>query len=233
MTTALIDGDVILYRCGYTTEDDPEWIARARLRESIANILQYTQVDDHEIWLTDSVDNWRMKLFPNYKANRKQPKPKHYEYLSNLLTEEWGAQVAFGQEADDAMGIRQCTGENTIICTIDKDLQQIPGRHFNFVTGDFTEVTPWQGLYKFYYQLLVGDSGDNITVGEGLSCAGIGPKKAQKILEGCEVEKDLFECVQEAYNSSHPETARERMLLTGQLVKIRTKPDEIWEFPKW
>jgi hypothetical protein len=62
---ALIDGDVLVYRVGYTTNDDAEWIARARLREMIGGILKSVNTMDYKIFLSDSKNNWRLDIFPN------------------------------------------------------------------------------------------------------------------------------------------------------------------------
>jgi 5'-3' exonuclease len=241
---ALIDGDVLVYQCGYTTNDVEQWIARARLRDMIKGILETTGATDYQIYLSDSKDNWRLKLFPAYKANRKQPKPTHYQYLQQLLVDEWEAEVAMEQEADDALGIAQVSFaeykkdlpvEETIICSIDKDLKQIPGYHYNWDKKEIVEISPTEGQYRFWYQLLVGDPGDNITVTEGLSCKGIGDKKATAMLEGCETDEDYYQTCLDAYLKAWKEPREEvekRLLLTGQLVKIRTKPGEIWSLPK-
>lgn len=244
---ALIDGDVLVYRVGYTTENDEEWIARARLRDMIGGILKAVNADDAKIYLSDSKENWRLQYFPNYKANRTAPKPKHLPYLQNLIVDEWEAEVAWGQEADDALGIAQYSHpkdtaedrnifkQETIICSIDKDLLQIPGRHYNFVKEEFYDITPDQGLFRFYEQILVGDTVDNIRVAEGLSCPRIGPKKAYQLLEGCQNEEQLFNTVREAFHKGWkddpPEVADQKLLTTGRVIKIRTKEDEIWEFP--
>ena len=242
---ALIDGDVLVYQVGYTTNDVEEWIAAARLRDQIKGVLQATGATGYEIWLSDSKENWRKALFANYKANRTQPKPTHYEFLLNTLVNDWDAQVALGEEADDAMGIRQTTQNKkdgdffisspldftSIICTIDKDLQQIPGNHYNWDKQTRQFIEPSEGLYRFYYQLLVGDSGDNITVTQGLSCKGIGAKKAQQMLEGCETEDEMFTTCWYAYEKAWGEGFQERLLLTGQLIKIRQTNGEIWTFP--
>ena len=256
---ALIDGDVLVYQVGYTTNDVEEWIAAARLRDQIKGILQATGATEYEIWLSDSKENWRKALFANYKANRTQPKPTHYEFLLNTLVKDWDAQVALGEEADDAMGIRQTQNTEfpefglncakpegawyigdpscpdavgtSVICTIDKDLQQIPGMHYNWDKATLSTVSQSEGLYRFYYQLLVGDSGDNITVTQGLSCKGIGAKKAQQMLEGCETEEEMFTTCWYAYEKAWGEGFQERLLLTGQLIKIRQTNGEIWAFP--
>lgn len=223
----------MVYRIGYTTNDVDERIASYRLNENLHNILEAVGATKYQIYLSDSVDNFRLKLFPQYKANRKQPKPVHLSFLSNYIVDHWGAEIAWGEEADDALGIHQ--DDTTIICSIDKDLLQIPGKHFNWVNGNYTTVSESMGLFRFYQQILVGDSTDNITSRVGLRCPGIGPEKSAKLLEGCTNEDDYFQAVCDAYRRSLPDLGVEaleaRMLLTGQLVKIRQEKEEIWNFP--
>ena len=90
---ALIDGDLIVYRTGYTVENEEDWIAIARTNDTVNLILAELDTDDFQIYLSDSANNFRLKLYPEYKANRKQPKPKHYELIKNHLIKEWGAIV--------------------------------------------------------------------------------------------------------------------------------------------
>ena len=121
-----------------------------------------------------------------------------------------------GQEADDALGIAQT--EDTIICSIDKDLLMIPGRHYNFVKDEFQEVTNDSGMRHFYMQCLTGDRSDNI---KGIEQ--IGPKKAEKILTGCITEQELFNAVREAYSNDA------EFLMNGRVLWIRRKENEDWK----
>lgn len=233
----LIDGDILCYRTGYTVnEEGQEGFARARMNETIQRILDAINARNFTIYLSDSKNNFRLNLFPAYKANRTQPKPIHLEYLQNVLLNDWKAEVAFDEEADDALGINQKQDHSTCICSIDKDLLQIPGLHYNWVTGKSKVVTELGGLSCFYAQLLTGDSTDNVCVATKLSCPGIGPVKAEALLEGCNTEEEMFQQVCKAYYKAlHKEASVEdiekRMLLTGQLLKIRRTANEIWTFP--
>lgn len=236
MTTALMDGDILLYRTGFASEDVPERIAKARLSETLGNILEAVQATTYRIFLSDSKGNFRLQIFPNYKANRTQQKPTHHDYLSNILVNDMKAEIAWGEEADDALGIHQT--EDTVICSIDKDLHQIPGRHFNWVTGGFRYISNSEALYRFYSQVLIGDSTDNITVKEGLSCPGIGKEKAYQALEGCITERDYVETVSYLYRRAlekefHTDIITARLLKTGQLVYVRRKEGEIWTLPTY
>jgi 5'-3' exonuclease len=245
---ALIDGDICIYRVGYTTENDDFAIARWRLDEMLDGILIDTSADEYRVYLSDSLDNnFRKEFYPEYKANRTLPKPKHYEALKEYIIKEWGAIIALEQEADDALGIDQDkTGKTSVICSIDKDLLQIPGRHWNFVRKEHNEVSPDMGLKTFYRQLLVGDTSDNI---KGVK--GIGPIKAERILLPLKEESALFAATVQAYqtwlskewNAIQPETGQSLdefqlkqmyniILSTGRALKIRQKDGEIWQFPE-
>jgi 5'-3' exonuclease len=238
---ALIDGDIVLYRTGFASQDVPENIAKARLSETMGMILDTLGTTKYQAFLSDSANNFRLKLFPNYKGNRSSEKPVHHEALRGYLLDKWKAKIAEGEEADDALGIRQCLvsegdTDETTICSIDKDLMQIPGYHFNWVTGVKRFVTSTEARYRFWYQVLVGDSTDNITPKAGLSCPGIGPEKAYLALEGETTEADYFHAVEALYRNHMEDAPREvvqaRLLLTGQLVKIRQYEGEIWQFPE-
>jgi hypothetical protein len=240
---ALIDGDIVLYRTGFASQDVPENIAKARLSETMGMILDTLGTTKYQAFLSDSANNFRLKLFPNYKGNRSSEKPVHHTALRDYLLSKWKAKVAEGEEADDALGIWQ-TGNaqffgsleesDTCICSIDKDLMQIPGYHFNWVTGVKRFVTSTEARYRFWYQVLVGDSTDNITPKQGLSCPGIGPEKAYAALEGETSGLGYFKACQALFRKYVEGTAEEadrRLLLTGQLVKIRQYEGEIWQFP--
>jgi 5'-3' exonuclease len=213
---------------GFTTENEDWGIAKWRMNEMIDNILRAVEAESYSIYLSDSTaNNFRTKFYPEYKANRKQPKPRHYEGLKYYLVTEEDAQIAAEQEADDALGIQQTLWNReletiqSVICTIDKDLLQIPGNHYNFVKNEKRFVTPDEGLRHFYTQLLVGDVSDNI-----VGVRGIGPKKAAKAFEECKRDEDYFRCVSELYDYDY-----RRILINGILLKIRTEKDELWNFP--
>lgn len=222
---ANLDSDILVYRVGWASEDVEEEIAKWRLFEAIKNIQDALETNDFNCYLTSTdKSNFRYKLFPEYKANRTQPKPKHYEFLRNVFLTELKAEEAFGQEADDLLGINQ--NDNTILCSIDKDLDQIPGWHYNFVTLLKYRLSTLEAMRCFYMQCLVGDkSTDNI---EG--CPRIGKVKANKMTEGCENEQQLLETVIKAYSNAYPKKEwADRLLLAGNLLWVRKKPNQSWE----
>lgn len=247
---ALLDGDIYAFRSASSAENDSLGIAISRVEEMIDKTLSETGADEFSVYLSGD-NNFRYQIYPEYKANRTQPKPRFLKEVKDYLIEKYKAVVSDGCEADDLLGIEQCRAidENdgcafglynvppTIICSIDKDLRQIPGKHYSFeINGtinrgprsgeswtrpmELCEVSEFDGLRSFYTQVLVGDSTDNVK-----GASGIGAVKAERILAGCNTEQELLEAVQ-AYFSSE-----EELLMTGQCLWIFRKPNDRWRIP--
>ena len=222
----LVDGDVVAFRCASSAENDTAGIARARMEEMLVGMMDDLQSDRYRIFLSGD-RNFRYEIYPDYKANRRdRPRPQFLEDCREHLVKYWQAELTDGWEADDALGIEATRLGNwldespPIICSIDKDLKQIPGDHWNFVKKEFEYVTPELGIYRFYKQLLMGDSTDNIP---GLK--GIGPVKAERILEGLHGELQYFARVRREYGDDSS------LLLQGKLVWIMREEGKQWEFP--
>ena len=222
----LVDADILVYQVGYSTQYSSRTTAAHHMDIRINEILDNNEADDYRVFLSDSAGNYRLQLYPEYKGNRHSEHPKHYEYLMNYLVDDYGAQIAWEQEADDLLGITQTSyfyddiKDNTLICSIDKDLHQIVGRHYNLNNGLTLEIGQFHADYNFYHQLLMGDVVDNIP-----GIVGCGPVGAAKILKGCKTELEMFEACRKAYNDD------ESMLLMGRLVRIRRYVNEMWEYP--
>lgn len=120
-----------------------------------------------------------------YKANRKDDhKPYWYQQIRNYLTEWWDAEVIEGREADDECAIVQHqSSEDTIIATIDKDLDQVPGWHYDYGKKRFYYTKEDEGHLLFYKQVLSGDSTDNIP-----GCYKIGRVRADRIVDAAYLE---------------------------------------------
>ena len=157
-----------------------------------------------------------------YKGNRKDfVKPYHFDMLRNWLKSMPYVIISDHEEADDVLSRALLEGHT--IATIDKDLNNTPGTHYNLNSGKLYEVTEAEAMHNFYMQMLVGDTADHIP-----GIKGIGPKKAEKILDGCTVaggyERAIFAIYYEHY--SNPRAA---MTEVGQLLWMRREVDEMWE----
>lgn len=227
---ALIDQDLLCYRCAASAENDDLGIAIYRIDELLDNILNKTEATSYRAFLTGA-NNFRKQIYPEYKANRTQPKPKHLKDLQIYSLEKLNAEFApEGLEADDALAINQkYLGVNikeTIICSLDKDLLQVPGHHFSWeINGKgwtrpdtFIEQSHLEGLRLFYKQCLKGDTSDNVKGIEGL-----GEKKATKILEDCTSELEMFKKVRNLYGND------DEFNMNASVLWILRSLDDSWK----
>jgi hypothetical protein len=196
----LIDGDILVYRAGFATQKEKEalFAGKYNLSKMIMSMIGDLQVSHYRIFLSGA-NNFRKTIATilPYKGNRNiSNRPIHYDALREELITYWKAEVINDMEADDALGIEQMKGliyENkegfavdskTIICTIDKDLNMIPGWHYNFVKKQKFFIDEKLAYKNFYKQVLIGDAVDNIP---GLK--GIGDKGAEKLLDGLSIQE--------------------------------------------
>lgn len=140
--------------------------------------------------------SFREKEVPSYKQLREGVRrPEHLEACKDYLVKYHGAECMPGEfEADDLMAMEASKGEPCVVCSLDKDLLQIPGHHFNWNKGEYTIVTEEEGWRHLFSQLLTGDTADGIP-----GIHGIGPKKAEKILKGIEDPFMMYVEVLKAY----------------------------------
>ena len=141
------------------------------VNEKVASVMDAVDGTRRRIFLSHPV-NFRESWFPDYKMNRDLThKPFWYDEIKDYLIDKMGAEYSeLGDEADDALGIAQMEalkrGRDTIICTNDKDLDMIPGLHYNWsksrVENGVYEVDEVEAIRFFYTQLITGDSTDNI-----------------------------------------------------------------------
>ena len=242
---ALLDGDIYAFRSASSAENDSLGIAIHRVEEMIDKTLSETGADEFSIYLSGD-NNFRYQIYPEYKANRTQPKPRFLKEVKDYLITKYQAQTSDGCEADDLLGIAQCSAQvggdavsdrTTIICSIDKDLRMIPGMHYSFeIRGKITRgvnageewvrpmeivnVDYFDGLKRFYTQILTGDSTDNVK-----GAPGIGKVKAEAILREATNEQELLQAVESYFSSS------EELLMTGQCLWIFRKPNDRWQIP--
>jgi DNA polymerase-1 len=236
-----LDGDLYAFRSAASSENEDLSIAIARCEEMIDNTLAETGADEFSIFLSGD-NNFRYDIYPEYKANRKEEKPRWLKDVKQYLIEKYQAQVSDGCEADDLLGIEQCANamkytmrmyDSTIICSLDKDLRMIPGNHYSFeIRGTSIKGVPWvrpaeivtvselEGLRHFYTQVLVGDPADNVK-----GASGIGKVKAARILEGCTTEQEFYGAVLPHFS------CEEELLMTGQCLWIFRKPNDRWRIP--
>ena len=147
-------------------------------------------------------------------------KPAGYLKLKRWGMETWPSLTMPSLEADDVLGIICTQGDsNFVLVSPDKDMLQIPCRHWN-LKEEFT-VEPEDAERALYLQALTGDSTDGYP---GL--AGCGPKKAAAILD--KAKEGYWSAVVAAYEKSG--FTEEDALKQLRLAKILQSSD--WDEEK-
>jgi len=130
----------------------------------MSNILDAVGSSDPAVYLTGT-GNFREEVatIRPYKGNRPEEKPIYYQVVKDYLLSLDYTTLVNGMEADDMLGIESTRlGDDSVICTIDKDLHMIPGNLYNWRSGVSTYITPEEAMQFFCRQLLTGDPVDNI-----------------------------------------------------------------------
>lgn len=217
MSIALIDADLVAFRCAATVQEyEPVDVAIYRVDVLMRQILEATESEQYKSFLTGR-GNFRKVINTEYKANRKDKEPPCYlQDCREYLIKEWNAVVSEGVEADDLLGIEQT--DETVVCSLDKDLLMIPGVHFNWTKLEYTHVDQLDGLRTFYKQMLIGDRSDNI-----FGVDKIGPVKAAKLIDHLEDEQDMYDIVLGLYNDEYS-----RFIMNAQCLWIMQNKGETW-----
>jgi 5'-3' exonuclease len=229
VTHVLIDGDIIAYRAAYHAKDQEFEVATNKADELIERILSRTLFvaapHEYTVYLTGK-GNFRFDIAKSYeyKGNRKaSDKPIWLSGVRDHMVEKWRAIISDGEEADDLIAIAATKyGKEAVIASIDKDMLQVPCKHYNFGRDEWYTMDEFEGLKFFYKQILTGDTADNI-----VGLYRVGPAKAEKMLTGCKTEDDLWEAVVKAYDGDV-----DRVIENARLLWLRREEGQLWEPPE-
>jgi len=224
----LIDGDILAYWSACYAEDKSKENVHNKVNDLLADIISNTWSTDFQIYLT-GMGNFRkdFAVTYEYKGNRKdKKKPKWLGQARDYMIRKHGAIVSHHEEADDLIAIAAADHDydNVIVASVDKDFLQLPCWFYNIKKRTFERPTPEEALKNFYLQTLTGDRADNI-----MGLKGVGPVKANKILEGLTTEEDLYRMCLLAYQAHDMTEAR--LIENARLLYLRRKVGETWEPP--
>jgi len=230
---ALIDYDILRYEVSFAAEASwrysnpelgsdalPPWdYVEACLHNKVDKILEATGATDLTMYMTNGPTfRDQVAVSKPYKGTRTNVKPFHFKNLSVYGPTTWDCKEERGLEADDLMAIEHTKDpDNTVICSRDKDLRQVPGWLYSWEVGRQAEFGPtyieeagsldWDqkknkligtGYLFFCAQMIMGDSADNIP---GLP--GQGPKAAWTLLNGSRKPKIMLGTMRDAYSSRY------------------------------
>jgi DNA polymerase-1 len=179
-TEAILDGDIIAYRAAFWAESEGVDELPSRIEQDIKN---WTPQGVDNVYIAMSCPrskNFRRMFWPKYKEHREdQQTPDCMAYaIECIYNTNTTSRCVDRLEADDLIGMLVSEGR-CIGVTIDKDLRQIPGWHWNpDKEPEPTLINEEEADRYFYQQWITGDTTDNIW---GLWKHG--PAKAKKILE--------------------------------------------------
>lgn len=233
---ALIDGDILTYRLGFggqkklpdgTIEPVPDAVMKSRVDSFIVDLLMFDLPDctDYEGYLSlDSESNFRnaIAVTAPYKGNRTAAKPHHYELIRERILTYWDFHGIIGQEADDSLAQEQTEkGYKTVIVSIDKDMLQVVGWHYNFVTRKLQYIDWLKGFNNFCVQMLMGDKVDNI-----IGIRNIGIKRATDILAKPADEHPMSQLsLVAAQYKKHGDTELKHFKENAKLLWLRRRKD--------
>jgi hypothetical protein len=256
------------------------------LDQKINSIKDECMADDEPIlfitssdWIVNCWNNWAkyndrelMEHVPNfryevavskpYKGTRKNPKPFHFQNLVSYMISNYNVVISKdGLEADDEACIAQreaqSKGEETVICSRDKDLRICQGWHYSWECGEQKAIGPHYtdplgsleltikevvrggkvvkekkvtgyGLSFFLCQMFVGDSADNIP---GLPRHGVAV--AWDLLSPLLGDKEaMIKVVKDAYKEKMGDQAREYFLEQARLLWMQQRRDDPFDIRK-
>jgi len=220
-------------------------VVTERVDDFLFNLEEVLNAGSMELFLTapNIEQNFRRKLNPQYKANRKDAvKPHHLGNIRDYMLEDWDAKIATaGIEADDALAIIgwqafENDDDSVILCSIDKDMDTVPGWHYRWPTYNKEGALYYQHLsdamFSFWASSLIGDGADNI-----IGIRGIGPKKSALLLEECATAEEYYAVCKEQYINHFAEklgsaqAAVEYFHMNCKMLHLLKHEDDEWEPP--
>lgn len=246
----VIDGDHVSYRSAASCEPtkakpflEPKETAIWRVHAMMETIqLAYNNLP-FELYLSGE-GNWRKAIYPEYKANRASiPRPTYLEDVREILVSQYKATIVNDNEVDDACGIRltqlQAEGVDAVCASLDKDLLQVPGRHYSWeIRGTSAgkqwmrearevRVSPLDGLRTFYKQVITGDASDNVPSWDNKYRSAT-PKFVQEMLlplDDLDNEQEMWEYVLSYY------TDKNIAARNASILYIKRSWEDYWREP--
>lgn len=247
----IIDADVLRYQLAFSNTANIDWNgdgqtveaiqpdrAKVKLDEYIAEMVEKFGAHDYVLALSCKKHNFRLDVYPEYKANRSgKEKPALWYVLDEFVYDEYPDKIVVIEnlEGDDVLGLlgthpspKRAPGSR-ILVSIDKDMQTLPGvRLYNPNRPDLgvRPITPHDADLYWMKQVLTGDQVDNYP-----GFPGIGHKRADEILMPVhEAFRDesvedhlaaLWDAVVETYTTRIPRGGTEPLTVEDAITQAR------------
>lgn len=246
------DFDFLLHRAGFSADsqykkqlkedfpgiNDDDLEARILEGDYVSHALHNIKVavekslemfnEDYTAYLFES-GNYRYDIatIKPYKGNRKDTKrPKYMKEMQEYMYRVYNARPIRGMESDDAISIDHYadTDKYSIIIAQDKDLLHgCPGWVYNPVTEHMKYNTLAQANLFHFYQMVVGDTADNIP-----GIYGLGDKKTTALFNTVDNDPDkVRSLVQELYKKEYGDNWEACYQEISRLLWILRKPEQL------
>lgn len=193
-TTLLIDADVLAYQSAFTAQANIQWkeelwtvhtdlsLAKNWVVERLEMFKRKTGADNFILAISDK-NNFRRKLNPLYKANRRSKfAPIGLSPIRDWMEEEYGTVTYPNLEADDVLSIlateRPNRQDKRIIVSIDKDFKSVPCNFYDFNRDEMHEVSTEDADKYHLMQTIAGDPVDGYK-----GVPGVGTVRAVRMLD--------------------------------------------------
>lgn len=245
----LFDLNHVAYRCLFSAQKDIKDIGWQYFKHIMYNhiIALARRFDADEIYLmVDSKENWRKKIYPEYKATRKEKREAHddidwnqfFNAFNEFVVETkkvfpfYVLQVKY-MEADDIAGViaRELQHKKKIVVTSDGDyLQLLKYKNIDIFDPIKNKFLKCDDPAKFLkIKCLMGDKGDNVTAVK----ARVGEKTAENLVDDPVKWAALFEDATVSYTKPDgtPVTlgqeAKEKLKLNVALMDLSKTPESL------
>ena len=232
----LIDQEKPSY--GTMSEEDLAW----RRRVARNALLKKLEVWLEKFFATDMLiavkgpNNFRDIVFSDYKSQRKS-KPAGdvnpiVPELRQMLVDRRLAIEADGREADDYLRIwaREAreSGDPYIVISIDKDLDCIPGLHYN-PNKDIKYLISEEDAQRFEYQQVLSGDGTDFIPGVWR----VGPKLAKERVANAATLEDLQEIVVRSHACVYKEDWEQFLRLNFKLIHLQEHERDYVSISDW
>jgi len=220
----------------FDKEEDREYLEESWLnfQEDLKTMTDALFCNDY-LMAVKGDGNFRYGLLPTYKMNRHKDPSKQNNFvplIRKLAVLEDLAVESINCEADDMMRIwaeeARLAGKDYTICSIDKDLKCIPGKHWNMKKRTLEEISVEAALKHYYIQLIKGDPTDNVR-----GVPGIGDVKAEKLLKSLSKEEEYQEVVVDQYMKGYGEDWEQQLIINGRMIYLQKHLNDHFRINDW
>ena len=229
----LVDADSLIFASCYSNDKQGQFYTEIedainkfdQQFMKIVNDLEDRFEIEKVITFNGSKGNFRKKITPVYKANRKkQDLPPLLHDMHEYVKKQYNSVYGYGIETDDLVSAYWFTlskdlgRDNVMIVSIDKDYRQFPALIYNYHYNhrEVVDITPEEAMFNFYSQMIEGDTADNVNYFKGK-----GKKFAENYLKNCKTKYQYTKKMYELFKEKYKGKARQKYVECYNLLKLR------------